>query len=74
MYEEQISIFGDDLSRDPTYQELQDMKYTEIFIKESQRLVPAVPFVGRHAIENITLRMLCITIRIMLNIINCFFL
>lgn len=56
VYEEQLSLFGDDLSRDPTYQDLQDMKYLEIFIKESQRIIPAVSLIGRHATQNITLR------------------
>lgn len=31
------------------------MKYLEIFIKESQRMIPAVSLIGRHATENITL-------------------
>lgn len=66
VYEEQLAIFGDDLNREPTYQELQEMKYTEMFIKESQRLFPAVPFVGRHATENIQLGMFHTTRSILL--------
>lgn len=58
MYDEQISLLGNDNSRDPTYQELQEMQYTEMFIKESLRMIPAVPIIGRHATENITLRIL----------------
>lgn len=60
MYEEQLSILGKDLSSDPTYQELQEMKYMEMFIKESQRITPAVALIGRHATENIKLSMLYI--------------
>lgn len=56
MYEEQLSIFGEeDLLRDATYQEMQEMKYLDLFIKESQRLIPAVPFIGRHAHEDFKL-------------------
>lgn len=56
MYEEQLSIFGEeDLLRDATYQEMQDMKYLDLFIKESQRLIPAVPFIGRQAHEDFKL-------------------
>lgn len=40
------------MSRDSTYQDLQEMKYLEVFIKESQRLIPAVSFIGREAQEN----------------------
>lgn len=43
------------MERDSTYQDLQEMKYLEVFIKESQRIVPAVSFVGREALENIEL-------------------
>lgn len=55
MFEEQKTIFASDMERDSTYQDLQEMKYLEVFIKESQRIVPAVSFVGREAQENITL-------------------
>lgn len=55
VYEEQKTIFGSDMERDSTFQELQDMKYLEVFIKESQRLIPAVSFIGREAQENIKL-------------------
>lgn len=43
------------MARDSTYQDLQEMKYLEVFIKESQRLIPAVSFIGREAQENIQL-------------------
>lgn len=53
--EEQKSIIGSDLSRDATFQEVQDMKYLDLFIKEAQRIFPSVPMVGRLAQENFDL-------------------
>lgn len=56
-FEEQVSMLGDDLTRKATYQEIQEMKYLEIFIKESQRLYPAVSLIGRRANEGLVLCM-----------------
>ncbi|ALC40923.1 Cyp4e3 [Drosophila busckii] len=48
IFEEQRQIMGSDLGRDATYQELADMKYLDLFIKEAQRVYPSVPFIGRY--------------------------
>nr|WET52695.1 cytochrome P450 [Phaedon brassicae] len=45
--EEQHRIFGKDKDRSVTHRELLDMKYLELVIKESLRIYPSVPFVGR---------------------------
>ncbi|XP_050362900.1 cytochrome P450 4C1-like isoform X3 [Nymphalis io] len=45
--EEQKNIFGDNLDRDPTYAEVQQMKYLELVIKESLRIYPSVPLIER---------------------------
>nr|ULR85478.1 cytochrome P450 [Spodoptera frugiperda] len=47
IYEELQTIYGDDMERDPTYQELGQMKYLELVLKESMRLYPPVPFIER---------------------------
>nr|ULR85477.1 cytochrome P450 [Spodoptera frugiperda] len=48
VYEELKTIFGDDMERDPTYQELGQMKYLELVLKESMRLYPPVPLIERR--------------------------
>ncbi|XP_044266775.1 probable cytochrome P450 4d14 [Tribolium madens] len=50
---EQIELFGDAKAPIVTYQELQKMKYLEQVIKETLRLYPAVPIIGRCVTEDI---------------------
>lgn len=56
LLEEQQTIFGDDLLRHPTYTELGDMKYLEAVIKESLRVYPAVPLIGRKLTQDTTIQ------------------
>lgn len=37
-----------ELNRDATYQEIAQMKYLDLYIKEAQRVYPSVPFIGRY--------------------------
>ncbi|KAH8277808.1 hypothetical protein KR018_007651 [Drosophila ironensis] len=49
LFKEQCEVMGaSDLGRDATFQEISQMKYLDLFIKEAQRLYPSVPFVGRY--------------------------
>ncbi|XP_068140567.1 cytochrome P450 4e3 [Drosophila tropicalis] len=47
LYEEQCQIMGDDMQRDATYKEINQMKYLDLFIREAQRVYPSVPIIGR---------------------------
>uniref|UniRef100_A0A6P4EF98 Cytochrome P450 4e3 n=1 Tax=Drosophila rhopaloa TaxID=1041015 RepID=A0A6P4EF98_DRORH len=48
LYQEQCEIMGDDMNRNASFQEISQMKYLDMFIKEVQRVYPSVPFIGRY--------------------------
>lgn len=47
LFEEIRQVIGDDRDKSITMHELQDLKYLECVIKESLRLYPPVPIIGR---------------------------
>ncbi|XP_037716445.1 cytochrome P450 4e2 [Drosophila subpulchrella] len=48
LFEEQCEVMGGTgLDRDATFQEISQMKYLDLYIKEAQRIYPSVPFIGR---------------------------
>ncbi|KAI5709994.1 hypothetical protein M8J75_004865 [Diaphorina citri] len=51
-YEEVVSILGTDKTKEPSYEDLQNMRYVEMIIKESLRLYPPVPLVARQIITD----------------------
>lgn len=54
VFEELQEVFGNDLSKAVTMQELNKLSYLELVIKETLRLFPSVPFFGRNVVEETT--------------------
>lgn len=52
LVEEIKEVIGSEKDKPVTYRELQDLKYMECVIKESQRLYPSVPAIGRELTED----------------------
>lgn len=52
VFEEVREVFGDDPTSGVTHRQLQDLKYLEMVIKESMRIHPPVPIIGRRLTED----------------------
>nr|XP_054921506.1 cytochrome P450 4V2-like isoform X1 [Dermacentor andersoni] len=52
VYQELETIFGEDVERAATVEDLKEMRYLECVIKESHRLYPPVPVMARNADED----------------------
>lgn len=55
VYEESRTAFGNDLKKPVSMQQLNELSYLELVIKESLRLYPSVPFFGRNITEEVVL-------------------
>lgn len=47
VFEEQLRIIQGNFKRDATFQELTEMPYLDLVLKETERLYPSVPIIGR---------------------------
>lgn len=50
-YQELVDIFGDS-DREPTFDDLKSMNYLENCIKDSLRLFPSIPAIGRKLTQD----------------------
>lgn len=55
LFNEIVEVIGENQNVAITYQQLLDLKYMECVIKESFRLFPPVPTIGRYIDEDIEL-------------------
>ena len=51
-FNEVIEVLGEDREKSITMRDLQDLKYLEAVIKESLRMYPPVPMIGRQITED----------------------
>lgn len=76
-FKEIRDVIGDDKTKAISMRDLSELKYLECVIKESLRLYPPVPMIGRHLDEDFVLGMswksFCLSHKILLEFSHSFF-
>ena len=59
VFDEIVSVFGNDIKKEATISDLNDLKYLDLVIKETLRLYPSVAMFGRKALEEVEISKIC---------------
>ena len=69
LFAEIRQVIGDDTAKPVTQRDLQDLKYLDCVIKETMRMYPPVPIIGRYFKEDAEISKFLVSISKKLNLI-----